>query len=82
MGKGGFIINYEVLCQALHLPADTKIIDVLRPVYPPYSVAIVVEHPNIEPGAWIGESQKIDPTFETDYDGGKTEYAVKFISWN
>jgi len=82
MGKGSFIIHYELLCDVLSLPEDTKIIGVLRPVYPPYSVAIVVEHPDIAQAAEIGESQRLNPTFKTDYDGGKTEYAVKFIGWN
>jgi len=87
MGKGEFIISYELLCQALRLPEGTKIIGILRPVWPPDAAAIGIEHPDIAPITEIGacghpKLQRLNPTFKTDYDGGKTEYAVKFIGWN
>jgi len=85
MGKGSFIVSYEMLGQSLHLPIDTQILAVVPVDFPPRAFAVEAEHPGIpenipEKLKWCGAHQ-LNPTFETDYDGGKTEYAIKFVSW-
>jgi len=86
MGKGRFTVSFELLVDVLHLPEDTEILDVDLSIYPPRAVHVVVEHPDIPAVTanrdGLPEGVLLNPTFETDYDGGKTEYAVKFIGWN
>jgi len=91
MGKGKFVVTFELLADALHLPVGTKILGVKGTQFPPHACNVIVENPNIPEiperdraivnGIEVPQGFLLNPTFTTDYDGGKTEYAVKLVSW-
>jgi len=75
MGNGRFGVSYALLANLLRLPDETEILTIAAQDET-LSFIVEVEHPDIQDGG-----DYLCPTLERDYAGGKTEYAVKFVSW-